>query len=307
MVQILDVIKKQDGIVVKFLSNGITINEKDKNADNHTPTEIVETVYQLLRDSITQECIRLGINDIDHKLPSVIDEVVRIELLGVNNINFTEGQQKIEQQLRCTGHTKFGKVIDLRNDAIFSLEDIINGFNIENNVLSIQPIENCTNKITVLYNGMTDEKSFSVTYTTLAEIEEQNRIAQQKAEEERIARLENLRTQKIVELQNACNKDVLSGFTCHVKDEDRFFGFELDDQLNLTGKLTILNADPSIESVFWKCKGLEGRLDTYTREEFKTICDSADNTKTKKIARFWTLKQSALSATTEEEIQNINW
>lgn len=119
--------------------------------------------------------------------------------------------------------------------------------------------------------------------------------------------LDVLKEVKIAELDSKCNKDILSGFVCNIKSEDRLFGYDYDDQFNLTGKLARLSADLSITEVTWKCKGLDGIVDTYTRDEFLTICESADDVKTKKMAKFWTLKSQVLNSTTIEELDSSVW
>ena len=183
MVEILNVILDNDGVIVEFLSNNIKISEKDFEATNHTPEEIISEIYNnKLKEHITQECIARGIDNPDHELPSVIDEVVNIELFSVNNYTFFEGNQAIEQPLRCTGYTKFGKVVDLRNKTTFVIDEIIEGLSVNDNIFFICPISTCQGHITATYKGMTSVKSFDITYVSKAEIDERNNQSLQEIE-----------------------------------------------------------------------------------------------------------------------------
>lgn len=296
MVQIIKVEATHDYVMLEFLTNGITISTRVYDADNLTPQEIVEKGYLELKPHIQMECDRLEIIA-NHELPVVEDKVISINLLGVENINFTEGQQPIEKTYRCAGHTLYGKTISIADIAEFTPDkDVI-----------INPTESGEYTVTATYNGMISEKSYTITYKSLAEIEAEN--AERLVEEEKLkaTELENSKVSKTAEIQNACNLDILEGFICNIKNEDRLFGFSLDDQINLVSQLTMFNSISTLTDVIWKCKGLLGIVDLYTKDEFLQICESANVAKRNKIGRFWTLKQQVLSALTVDEINEIVW
>lgn len=308
MVKVINTFKNENGFAVEYQIDGLSdpISTIVPKAENLTPYEIAHNGLDILMPHLDIEFSRLGIIP-DYTMEEIYDKVSTIEILGISNMNFSEGQPYIDQPLRCTGHTKFAQVVDLRDLAEFSLLEAKNGISINGNIIRINPTNSCTVTVVAEYDGVTDQRSFDISYSTLADIEERNRIAREQAEKQRLADLENTRSNKIAELQTACNQDILNGFTCHIKDEDRIFGFELDDQLNLTGQLTMFNADPTLTSVYLKCKGLQGLLDTYTKDEFIWICTSADNTKREKINRFWALKQAVLVADTIEDVNDVSW
>jgi hypothetical protein len=159
-------VKAHDRCVdVGFLTCGIPISTRVCNADTLTPQQIVEKAYASIKPLVVRECLRQGIPQ-DHVLPQVSDEIERIELLGVNDVNFVEGQQPIKQPLRCTGHTRFGKVVDLRDRAVFMLESAGGGAVISGNMMLISPAGSATVAVSAAYGGMTSVKSFRINYTT---------------------------------------------------------------------------------------------------------------------------------------------
>lgn len=306
MVEIKDIHANGGNINLTYLTNGLTVPWLVKNTENMTPQEIIELGYKDIKPHVTQDCEARGVKNPDHKLPLVEDSILRIELLGITSYNMIEGQQEIKHELRCAAHTLFGKVIDIKNNTNYTITEV-SGITIDGNILTINPKTNCNIEVTANYENFINKDGFSVSYKTQKEIDEE--IAKQKATEEEAkkASLEQKKISKVQELQNACNQDILSGFNCHIKEEDRFFGSDSEDQINLISQLTLFSIDLTLTPVIWKCKGMQGLVDTYTKDEFLQICNAFDVAKRGKIERFWTLKQSALTSTTLEDLEKIVW
>ena len=178
MVQINKVEANHDYVMVEYETNGITISTRVYHHDELTPQEIIAKGYEELKPHIQMECDRLGIVA-DHTLPTVEDEVTSIELLGIETINFTEGQEPIEKIFRCAGRTLYGKSLNLTNEAIFNPQ----------NPIVINPTSAETVVVTVTYENFSDTKSFEVTYKSKAEIELEAEEAKKRAEEEEKRRI----------------------------------------------------------------------------------------------------------------------
>lgn len=182
MVQVTNVTAERDYVVVEFLTNGITISTRVYGHAELTPQQIVERGYAEVRPHIDIECYRQGIKP-DHALPKVEDELLGIRLLGIEHINFSEGQKPIEKRFRCAGDTRYGKVIDLTEIATFTPA----------NPVILEPCESGERVQLVEHGGFRDERSYSVTYTSYAEAnaravqDELDRIAAEKEEADRIA------------------------------------------------------------------------------------------------------------------------
>ena len=170
---IKNVTPASQGVIVEYLTSGIDISTLV--TDDLTPQEIVAKGFNDLKPILLAECERLGIT-LDEEIPTVTDEVISIDILGVNDYTYIEGQTPIEQPLRCVGKTKFNKTLNLTAMAKFE----------PSNPLIINPTETSTNEIKCVYGEFTTSKSYTITYKTKAEVE-----AEQKAEEERRKQMEN--------------------------------------------------------------------------------------------------------------------
>jgi hypothetical protein len=174
MIKILNIEATHDFIVIEYLTNGIKISTRVYGHDNLTPQEIVEKGYKELKPHIDMECERLGL-EIDSELEIVEDEVISINLLGVESINFIEGDTPIEKTFTCTGNTKFGKEIELTDLVTFT----------PSRTMIIKPIASNTQTIKVEFESLVDEKSFEIIYKSLVDVE-----VERIAEEARIAEVE---------------------------------------------------------------------------------------------------------------------
>ena len=180
MVKINNATSSKNGVVIEYETSGITISTLVRDADDLTPQEIVQKGFDEVKAHIEIECERVGI-DMDMELPVVEDEVVSIELLGVNDVHFTEGQTRREQPLRCAGKTMYGKTINLTAMSEFT----------PSNPLMIEPTESTSETVTVTYGNLISHRGFMVNYKTLAEIESE-RVAAEIARLEQEQELKNL-------------------------------------------------------------------------------------------------------------------
>lgn len=109
---------------------------------------------------------------------------------------------------------------------------------------------------------------------------------------------------KLGELNTACNTDILSGFTSNALGADNVYDFDTDDQINLGGMLNAITAGFVTDSVMWKASGYP---QAHTIDQFKLVFVHGMQHKNSKIGKYWTLKGQVLAATTQEEINAINW
>lgn len=190
MVKITKVESNRDYVMVEFLTSGITISTRVYQHDKLTPQEIAESAYNEIKPHIQQECDRTGV-EADHLFPIVTDEVVRVEILGAENINYTEGSPNVEKTFRCVGHTLFGKSVNITDDVAWT----------PGRTLDYAPTSNETKLIGVSYNGLTCEKSFDVYFRSLADVEaerlaekeQQEETEKQKVISEKLARMEEIK------------------------------------------------------------------------------------------------------------------
>lgn len=114
-----------------------------------------------------------------------------------------------------------------------------------------------------------------------------------------------LKDAKIAELNDACNQEILAGFTSSALGQPHTYGFDYEDQQNLNGQLAILMFDNTITSVNWKTK--DAGVLTHTRDQFIQVCKDAEAFKRSRIEKFWNLKAQVQQATTEDQINAITW
>lgn len=212
MVQINKVEANHDYVMVEYITNGMTISTRVYHHDELTPQEIIAKGYEELKPHIQMECDRLGIVA-DHTLPTVTDEVLSIELLGVENLNFTEGQTPIEKSLRCKGNTLYGKAINLTDVATF----------LPPNPMVLTPSATETVTVNAYYNGLTATGEFTVYYKSLADIaleEEERKKQEAEMEKQRVIAEKKARMEAIkVELQQTDYKAIKYAEGCYTDAE----------------------------------------------------------------------------------------
>lgn len=117
--------------------------------------------------------------------------------------------------------------------------------------------------------------------------------------------LEELIYLKVAQLDYFCNKTILSGFTSDVLGESHLYGFDTEDQSNLSGALSLMNANPSLIEIEWKPKNELPVI--HSREQFIQLCTDSFIFKQSQIGKYWFLKTQSLSAISKEEVDSINW
>lgn len=114
--------------------------------------------------------------------------------------------------------------------------------------------------------------------------------------------LDSLKLAKIEELWKACNDAILAGFTYN----GILYGFDEQDQTNLTQQLALIANGMASEPVYWKGRG-ETQLRQYTISEFKEIFNAGQVHKDSNMTKYYPLKDAAMNASTAEEVNAIVW
>ncbi|ASS76490.1 hypothetical protein CIG75_17010 [Tumebacillus algifaecis] len=117
--------------------------------------------------------------------------------------------------------------------------------------------------------------------------------------------LDQLKAAKIAQLNDFCNQAIIGGFVSTALGEEHQYGFDREDQANLTGRLAGIAAGTAPTEFLWKTKDA-GPL-THTVDQFKQVCLDGDAHKEAQIAKFWTLKATVEVAQTIEELPSIEW
>jgi hypothetical protein len=116
--------------------------------------------------------------------------------------------------------------------------------------------------------------------------------------------IEALKKAKIFELDKACNEAILNGFFSSCKGEQKFYGFNYEDQQNMVGIVTLINSGTD-KPIYWKEKG--GFPEEYSQAEFLLLYNDAFDAKNNKWIQFHVLKSYTEQAQTKEEIEAIQW
>lgn len=117
--------------------------------------------------------------------------------------------------------------------------------------------------------------------------------------------LDQLKVAKISQLDDFCTQTILSGFVSSALGEEHVYGFNVEDQANLTGRLAGIAAGTAPVEFLWMTKDVGPLI--HTVEQFKTVCRDGDAHKEAQIGRLWTLKAAVEASTTVEEVQAITW
>lgn len=118
--------------------------------------------------------------------------------------------------------------------------------------------------------------------------------------------LNALITNKIYELDKSCNAEILAGFYSVVKDGNRLYGLDYDDQLNMEAlknnvALGII-PDGTLE---YYAKGMP--CEPWSNAEFMTLYGQAMVFKTERIKTCKAKKELVKAATSIEELEGIVW
>lgn len=114
--------------------------------------------------------------------------------------------------------------------------------------------------------------------------------------------LEELKALKIKQLKEFCNEAVYAGFTSQATGFT--FGFNLLDQANFTQRMVTIVAGAA-GPFLWKT--VDAGVQEFTKEQFVTIVNEAENHKIQMQARYWELESFVLAAGTVNEVKLIQW
>lgn len=118
------------------------------------------------------------------------------------------------------------------------------------------------------------------------------------------ALLEYHKKDKINELNEACEATILAGFYCEANGH--YYEFKVYDQLNFTQQYLLLISNPDFTGpIRWKTE--DAGVVEHTREEFMTVCQTAELHKRGNIEKYWDLKAQVENATTFEDVNAIQW
>ena len=116
--------------------------------------------------------------------------------------------------------------------------------------------------------------------------------------------LEQLKQQKIAEIDSACNKTILSGFDSSVKNGLRHYDFSYESQINFNGIFTsILAGNTNIE---WKDDSMLV-CEVWEVSEFLALYNDAMAFKTNCIKHCHSLRVQIFEAETQEEVDLLCW
>lgn len=118
-------------------------------------------------------------------------------------------------------------------------------------------------------------------------------------------RLEIAKVAKIAQLNYLCNQTILGGFSSAALGAAHQYGFDDDDQKNLTGRLAGIAAGTSPLEFLWKTKDAGPLM--HTVAQFKQVCADGDAHKDSLIGRYWALKSQVEAAATAAEVDAVAW
>jgi hypothetical protein len=192
MISITHVEKIEEYILLEYTKDNLVFDTRVYNYFSLTAQEIVkkgfEHVKPLFENAYYHEMIALETEEeresyiFDFELQQVNDEIIDFDIVTVNNILFTEGDNPIVINLECIGITKFGQLIDFTDDAVFypSKQIVVN------------TDRTYTQEISAEVEGFKKAtKSFTITYRSLEDIERDRQLSNQELQR-KIQHLEEL-------------------------------------------------------------------------------------------------------------------
>ncbi len=118
--------------------------------------------------------------------------------------------------------------------------------------------------------------------------------------------LEQAQAEKLQELWVACNQVIEAGFTSNANGDAVLYGFDQQDQGNLTGKGVMIANGLATEPIYWKGKGETDML-ALTIAEFKQLLEDGETHKMGYIQAYMIKKAQVQASTTKEEVKAIVW
>lgn len=122
--------------------------------------------------------------------------------------------------------------------------------------------------------------------------------------------LEQLKHHKLNQLNEQCNKAIISGFTYEIDNITYLFSSSLEAQLNFTGT-NVMFSDGTITEVYWSATNIETgivervKLDKVIFDIIKITMFSHVNSQIDRFRKV--LQPLVLNATTIEEVNSVVW
>jgi len=118
--------------------------------------------------------------------------------------------------------------------------------------------------------------------------------------------LSEIQQQKIIELNTACNQDILNGFSSSCTGVEHQYNFDLEYQANMNQRATMFLLKPTMVETWWPTK--DKGVITHSREQFVQLCEDAERIKGEKIFRYFEMKAQILApTTTAEQVEAFAW
>lgn len=194
-------------------------------------------------------------------------------------------------------------------------KEVANGIN-EIKVSSVATEENRAGKYGVMYvNLTTGQTYYEYVDRPLTQAEELDQLQTQLTTVQKNlstippidtpVTLQDYQTNKIYELNTACNQDILSGFTSEATGIAHQYKFNKDYQDNIAQDGMMLALDPTITSIDWPTK--DAGVVTHTRSQFIQLCKDAKVFKDNNMYRYFGLKAQVLATTTVDQVSVFSW
>lgn len=115
--------------------------------------------------------------------------------------------------------------------------------------------------------------------------------------------IEKLRSEKIAELSTACGRFITSGFTSNALGAPYTYDSDLESQLNLAGAAELNTTIP------YTCADADGvkTARSHSAAQIHQVLMDGATIKINALAKFRTLKDEALAATTADQIISLKW
>ena len=116
--------------------------------------------------------------------------------------------------------------------------------------------------------------------------------------------LEDLKTDKINELNNKCSDEIEKGMLCTTNNH--FYRFNKDeDQSNFAAQFLEIIDGTASDIINWKTE--DAGIISITQDEFKSIYRELGNNQKNLIAKYWGYKMQILNSITIEDVLNVVW
>lgn len=120
-----------------------------------------------------------------------------------------------------------------------------------------------------------------------------------------IPTLEQVKEQKILELNTACNQEILNGFPSSCTGIEHQYKFDMEYQGNFAQQGVMLSLDATLETVPWPTS--DAGMIVHTREQFIQLCKDAQAWKATNLYRYFGLKAQVEACETIEAVEAFVW